>query len=171
MYGALTIVLATLVYTAWFSFGTNARYMNDTRVQAAHGMARYTGEPLRVSIIWGGAYSTFVRDKDNLVFRIHPEGRVGYVLERRPFEVLRITSLHYLRWLRHGKIEQYQNMYGRVREGNTDLVLVKDFEAHYPQKWFYSKLDPMYACLFVSPTIEFYAEPKTKQQLVPFTID
>ena len=164
-YVGLLVVAVTFAYTAGFSFSTNARYLDDTRVQAARWMDRYSGAPLRVAVIGAGAYSGFTRGNDDLQLNVYPESHAAHVQARRPFDVLEISSLHYLRWLRHDRPVRYRDMYGRVRDGDTDLVLVKRFEANFPQKWLYSWLDPMYECFFVSPTLEFYAPLDIKQQM------
>jgi hypothetical protein len=152
----MVLVLVTLAYTTWFCVETNARYGDDTREQAARWLRTYNGEPMHVAALGSGAYLGHFKGSDVVTFKVHPEGNAGR-LYNEDFDLIQISSLHYLRWLRHGRPDFYGTVYGRIRDNDANLRLVKRFEDDFPNKRFYGVLDPMFTCLFVSPTLEFYA--------------
>jgi len=89
----------------------------------------------------------------------HSEGGVlNYISDhdgKTAPDLIGITSLHYLRWYRHGHAA-FIEKYDRLRSGGSDYVLVKRFEADFLNKKLYSALDPMFENYFISPTLEFY---------------
>lgn len=113
---------------------------------------------MHVAAIGSGAYLGHFKGSDTVTFKVHPEGNAGR-LYNEGFDLIQISSLHYLRWQRHRRPDVYGTLYGRIRENEANLRLVKRFEDDFPNKRLYGMLDPMFTCLFVSPVLEFYASP------------
>ncbi|MFH0909234.1 MAG: glycosyltransferase family 39 protein [bacterium] len=151
-------MLVTLVYTLVFTFQTTGRFEDDTRMQAGRwldetcrpgtslltcGWERYMGMP-------GNERAVKVRRGDEKSF--WPE------LERRRFDVIEISSLHYDRHYRHDN-RTYAKKYDALRDPAGPFRLAAKFESSFINRDVYGRLDPMFRGYFVSPTLEFY-EPK-----------
>lgn len=73
-------------------------------------------------------------------------------------DILCLSSLVYLRDVRLGKkAGERMRLWNTIRRNPRKFRLVKAFDAPFLNRDFFASLDPMFACDFVSPTIEFYA--------------
>jgi 4-amino-4-deoxy-L-arabinose transferase-like glycosyltransferase len=154
---AAVVIASTLCYTLAFTYSTTARYAHDTRIQAAEWLR---GQAASFGEIWlagDTAYLATLPGTSNI--SSHTEGGVLKYLSinggNGAPDLLEITSLHYLRWYRHGN-EHYMNEYDQLRSGRSGYVLLKRFEADFLNKRLYIALDPMFEGYFISPTLEFY---------------
>jgi 4-amino-4-deoxy-L-arabinose transferase-like glycosyltransferase len=150
------LVAATLCYTLAFTYGTTARFGNDTRIQAAAWLRGNAASFREVWLVGDNHYLATLPDARNV--SSHREGDVLNYLDagaENPAELLEITSLHYLRWYRHGN-ESWMRKYDRLRSGSGGYERVKRFEADFLNKGLYTALDPMFEGYFLSPTLEFY---------------
>jgi hypothetical protein len=154
---AVVIVASTLGYTLAFTYGTTGRFANDTRVQASAWLRDNAASFRRIVLAGTVNYIATLPGATNL--SSHSEAGVLELISTRDArdapDLLEISSLHYLRWYRHGT-EVYMRNYDRLRSGQSDYVLLKRFEADFLNKKLYSALDPMFESYFISPTLEFY---------------
>jgi hypothetical protein len=84
------------------------------------------------------------------------EGVIGDLKSHSNFDLIEISSLHFLRWYRAGH-PRFMPIYSRVRSGEDEVTFVKRFEADFINRDLYMRLDPMFGGYFISPTLEFYA--------------
>jgi len=79
-------------------------------------------------------------------------------------DILCLSSMVFLRDLRLGKpVSERVWLWNFIRRNPRKFLRLRVFAAPFLNRGFYSALDPMYACDFVSPTIEFYA-PLTRRK-------
>ena len=72
-------------------------------------------------------------------------------------DILCLSSLVFLRDYRLGdKARDRQRLWNFIRRNPRKFRRLRVFDAPFINREFYAALDPMYACDFVSPTIEFY---------------
>lgn len=72
-------------------------------------------------------------------------------------DVLCLSSLVFLRDVRLGaKASERLRQWNVIRRNPRRFRRLKVIDAPFLNRWFYAALDPMYACDFVSPAIEFY---------------
>lgn len=150
--GALVLVVlaATLAYT----ISTTRRYKYDTRI-AADQWLKTNLRPGQVVHAFGWSPYEAVLEDRRIPEKVHEEGRIGQAVQVGTNDLVEVTALHYLRWERHGH-EGYVKAYDRVRKRPDLFELVAAFDSPYLGRGFYSRLDPMFSCYFVSPRIEFY---------------
>jgi 4-amino-4-deoxy-L-arabinose transferase-like glycosyltransferase len=73
-------------------------------------------------------------------------------------DVLCLSSLVFLRDVRLGeKAAERLRLWNSIRRNPRKFRRLKVFDSPFLNREFYAALDPMFACDFVSPTIEFYA--------------
>jgi hypothetical protein len=154
---AVVIVASTLGYTLAFTYGTTGRFANDTRVQASAWLRDNAASFRSIMLVGDGHYMATLPGAPTV--SSHSEAGVFELLSDRDGrdnpDLLQISSLHYLRWYRHGR-EVYMRHYDRLRSGRSDYVLLKRFETDFLNKKLYAALDPMFESYFISPTLEFY---------------
>lgn len=79
-------------------------------------------------------------------------------------DVLCLSSLVFLRDVRlGGKAAERLRLWNSLRRNPRKFRRLQVFDAPFLNREFYAALDPMFACDFVSPTIEFYA-PLTRRK-------
>jgi 4-amino-4-deoxy-L-arabinose transferase-like glycosyltransferase len=154
---AAVVVASTLCYTLAFTYSTTARFSNDTRIQAAAWLREQAAAFRTIWLAGDTAYMATLPGTPNIIS--HTEVNVLKYLSNNGGnggpDLLEITSLHYLRWFRHGNTH-YMDQYDRLRSGGSGYVLLRRFEADFLNKKLYRALDPMFEGYFVSPTLEFY---------------
>ncbi len=158
--GALALA-GTLVYTLIFTIETTERLRHDTRIEAGRWLDQTLEPGQRLFLSGLSSYFAFPTDH-RIRVRIGSEGFVGKPLSGRPFDLVEISSLLYLRHERHGN-EAHLYAYRAFRAGERGYHLVKRFDADFLNRDLYRRLDPMFASYFISPTLEFYAPDGAEQ--------
>ena len=148
-------MFATFVYTTLFTFQTTDRLRHDTRIEAARWLDQTLRPGERLLLCGYSPYLAVPTDKRILVTAAN-EYVIGKLAEHTDFDLFEITGMHYWRHERH-RHPAFLPAYQRLREGMTQLHLVKSFDADFLNRDLYRRLDPMFAGYFVSPTLEFYA--------------
>ncbi len=144
------LVLAVTLYTAAFTVSTTRRYGLDTRI-AADRWLKDNLRPGQVLHIFGWhPYCGWIPEQGDT----HPEIYLCHLGWTTTNDLLEVTSLDYLRNVRHGKAGVV-HMYGRLR-ANPAFELAAFFDVPFLNRDFYGKLDPMFRTYFVAPTLEFY---------------
>ena len=150
----VAVAIFVAVYTFAFTCSTTRRFANDTRMQATEWL-KDNYQPDQVLLLCGDMhYMATLPGFSNIVTR--KESFLGGVDRNDTIDLIELSSLHYLRWYRHGNAA-YMHVYDQFRAGRCKYELVKRFEADYLHKDFYRLLDPMFECYFISPTLEFYS--------------
>ena len=97
-----------------------------------------------------GRFQVTTRDLPSTVADME-RGRLG------ANDVLCLSSLVYLRDVRLGrKAEGRLRLWNTIRRNPRRFRRLKVFDSPFLNRRFYAGLDPMFACDFVSPTLEFY---------------
>jgi hypothetical protein len=79
-------------------------------------------------------------------------------------DILCLSSLVYLRYVRLGeKAAARLGLWNTIRRNPRRFRLLRAFTSPFLNMGFYSALDPMFSCDFVSPVIEFYT-PLTRRK-------
>jgi len=79
-------------------------------------------------------------------------------------DILCLSSLVFLRDVRLGKkAGERLRLWNLIRKNPRKIRRLRVFDASFLNREFYAALDPMFACNFVSPTIEFYT-PLTRRK-------
>jgi hypothetical protein len=82
-------------------------------------------------------------------------------------DILCLSSLVFLRDFRlKDKALERQRLWNSIRRNPRKFRRLQVFDAPFLNRKFYAALDPMFACDFVSPTIEFYT-PLTRRKPLP----
>ena len=151
---AAVFAMTVILYTFAFTVSTTRRFADDTRIQATEWL-KDNYQPDQVLLLCGDMhYMATLPGFTNIVTR--KEAYLGGVDRNDTIDLIELSSLHYLRWYRHGHAA-YMHVYDQFRAGRCKYELVKRFEADYLHKDFYCLLDPMFECYFISPTLEFYS--------------
>lgn len=151
---AAAVVLLVLAATLAFTISTTRRYKYDTRITADQWLKTHL-RPGQVVHAFGWSPYEAVLDDRSFPEKVHEEGRIGQAVQVGTNDLVEISSLHYLRWKRHGH-QGYVDAYDRVRNRPEKFELVAAFDSSYLGREFYGRLDPMFRCYFISPRIEFY---------------
>ena len=151
---AAAVVLLVLATTLAFTLSTTRRYKFDTRIEAGKWLQTHLRPEQTVQIFGWQPYEAFLATP-GFPEHGHPEGKLGEIFHLGTNELIEITSLHYLRWERHG-LKGYVEAYHRLRRHPERFECVATFDSPYLGREFYGRLDPMFRCYFVSPTLEFY---------------
>jgi hypothetical protein len=97
-----------------------------------------------------GRFSVETRDLGRTM-KEWQDGRIGRG------DILCLSSLVFLRDVRLGKkAGERLRWWGMIRKNPRKFRRLQVLDAPFLNRGFYAALDPMYACDFVSPTIEFY---------------
>ena len=104
------------------------------------------------AIGWG-RYTSFPEVPDRR-YRCHRETWLSVVDQVSTNDFIEVTSLHYLRWIRHGNRE-FMNAYEHLNNPHH-FERVATFDRSFLNRHFYGKLDPMFRSYFISPTIKIY---------------
>ena len=152
----IALLIATLGYTSVFSAQTAARYAHETRDEAGHWLDKKMNPGGSLLVCGWSRYAALPQSPDE--YKISggkDDAPVRKLPGDAPYDLIEITSLHADRHFRQGE-DGWINAYKRLRDPNGPFTRVAKFESHFINKRLYTKLDPMYAGYFVSPTLEFY---------------
>lgn len=149
---ALTLVVT--LYTVAFTLSTTRRYACETRVAADRWVTAHLQPGQTLHVFGWGRYSAIGRTGSSSM-RQHNENALRHVENIGTNDLIEVTSLHYLRWLRHGDRKRV-SIYEHVRDNPTEFIRVAYFDLPFLNRNFYGRLDPMFRSYFVSPTIEIY---------------
>jgi 4-amino-4-deoxy-L-arabinose transferase-like glycosyltransferase len=183
----LLAVLLVLGYTLAYDVSTVDRFRRDTRLEAANWAEKEIPEQSRIVLvepIFDRGFIVPEGDPGPMPFEV-PLPRImekSYMplLDRGRFQVatkdlvrtladvengrlgrgdiLCLSSLVFLRDFRlKDKALDRQRLWNFIRRNPRKFRRLRVFDAPFLNRDFYAALDPMYACDFVSPTIEFYA--------------
>ncbi len=185
-FAARSAAFLVLAYTLAYSASTVDRFRLDTRLEAARWARQAVGpgsrfilvEPIfdrnalvpadapapmsfpvplervmeksYMPLLDRGRFQVTTRDLPSTVSDME-RGRLG------PNDVLCLSSLVYLRDVRLGrKAEGRLRLWNTIRRNPRRFRRLKVFDSPFLNRRFYAALDPMFACDFVSPTLEFY---------------
>lgn len=151
---ALAATLVVTVYTTAFTLSTTRRYARETRVAADRWINDHLQPGHTLHYFGWGRYCAIGPASSGLV-QAHSEVALRNADAIATEDLIEVTSLHYLRWLRHGARNQIR-MYAHIRRNPADFEQVALFDAPFLNREFYGHLDPMFRSYFVSPTIEIY---------------
>lgn len=152
---ALVVALLAAGYTGMFTISTTRRFSCDTRVQADEWMRGNLGANQKVHVFGWRHYTGFLDAGRDFRMLSHKEAYLSTAESISPSDLIEITSLHYLRWYRHGD-KRYMAVYEAVRDPGGHFKCVATFDAPFLNRDFYGRLDPMFRSYFISPTIEIY---------------
>lgn len=191
---AWTLGLAILAYTLAYDLSTVDRFRHDTRLEAARWAAQELPAGSRIvlvdpifdrgyivpadspgpmpfavplaSIMEKAYMPLFDRGRFNVqardLNRVVSDWQNGWIGRG---DVLCLSSLVFLRDVRLGeKAAARLRLWNSIRRNPRRFRLLRSFTSPFLNMGFYSALDPMYACDFVSPVIEFYA-PLARRRL------
>ncbi len=191
---AWTLALAILAYTLAYDLSTVDRFRHDTRLEAARWASRELPAGSRIVLVDPifdrgyivpadspgpmpftvplasvmekaymplfdrGRFQVQARDL-NRVVSDWQDGKIGRG------DILCLSSLVFLRDVRLGeKAAARLRLWNTIRRNPRRFRLLRSFTSPFLNMGFYSSLDPMFACDFVSPVIEFYA-PLSRRKL------
>lgn len=145
-------------FTLWFTVLTTQRFAPDTRLLAAQWIDAQVpiGESLGMNTI--PELSPPVDPRRYPVVRYDRAIRAEWVdpIIYMP-RYLVVTSAIYNRALRDPRqYDFYLDSYHRLWAGDTPYALVARWDSPLPLADLYTRLDPMFAAYYVSPTIEVY---------------
>ena len=149
----LALVLGITAYTTAFTVSSTRRYTHDTRIAAEHWIAANLAPNETLNVFGWKHYFGLARD--NSRHRLLPEAAVVLVKHASTNELLEISSLHYLRHVRHDN-HPFNRQYFRLHNSPEAFELLARFDAPFLNRDLYGRLDPMFRCYFVAPTIEIY---------------
>lgn len=146
-------IVVAFVYTTAFTISTTRRFTDDTRIQADRWFRANRSPQQKVHIFGWSRYTGFLNNNRN--FHQHAEPGLLKAKGLATNDLIEITSLHSLRWKRHG-IHGYEALYAKVQSNPNVFTCVAKFDAPFLNRDFYGTLDPMFRSYFISPTIEIY---------------
>lgn len=183
---AWLLALAILAYTLAYDLSTVDRFRHDTRLEAARWAVQALPAKSRIVLvdpIFDRGYIVPANSPGPMPFAV-PLASImdkAYMplFDRGRFEVqardlqrtvsdwqsgkigrgdiLCLSSLVFLRDVRLGeKAAARLHLWNTIRHNPRRFRLLRVFTAPFLNMGFYSALDPMFACDFVSPVIEFY---------------
>ena len=183
---AWLLALAILAYTLAYDLSTVDRFRHDTRLEAARWAVQTLPAKSRIVLvdsIFDRGYIVPANSPGPMPFAV-PLASImdkAYMplFDRGRFEVqardlqrtvsdwqsgkigrgdiLCLSSLVFLRDVRLGeKAAARLHLWNTIRHNPRRFRLLRVFTAPFLNMGFYSALDPMFACDFVSPAIEFY---------------
>ncbi|NLB54590.1 MAG: phospholipid carrier-dependent glycosyltransferase [Lentisphaerae bacterium] len=158
---ARLFTLFVLGYTAIFTFSTTSRFPNDTRVTASKWIQKRIDEGWKIHCFGWRRYLCFTDMYPGQIYE-HHEKSLKHIYTMEADDLIQISSLHFLRWERHGN-EGFIHAYDTLRNNSADFELMARFDNSFLNKKFYTALDPMFACYFISPTLEFYRRRQPQQ--------
>ena len=149
----LALVLGVTVYTAAFTVSTTRRYAHDTRIAAEKWLAANLAPNETLGVYGWPHYFGIVHGESR--YRIQPEAALGKLTHIPANELIEISSLLYLR---HGRQNNriFKVIYKRLRNSPNVVERVAYFDAPFLNRDLYGRLDPMFRCYFVAPTIEIF---------------
>ena len=152
----LAAVLLVAAYTFAFTWSTARRYPHDTRVAAAQWLKTYMQQDQVLHVIGWKHYQGFPNDTAGTV-QEHVESALTHLHAHTvgTNDLIEVSSLSYLRWERH-HVKEYMRMYKRLGLHPEVFEPVAKFDSPFLNRDVYGKLDPMFRCYFVAPTLEFY---------------
>lgn len=148
------LLLAVAAYTLLFTLSTTRRYKHDTRVAAERWLESYLQKDHVLHVMGWTPYFAFPRNTPGMV-KSEDESRLFILHRRGTNDLIQVSSLLYLRHDRHGN-RKIQQPYRRLRQRPERYDLVARFDSPFLNRDGYGKLDPMFRCYFVAPTLEFY---------------
>ena len=149
----LVLVLAITGYTTAFTVSSTRRYAHDTRIAAERWIAANMAPNETLNVFGLNHYFGLARDISRC--RILPEDDIIQVKLASTNDLLEISSLHYLRHVRHDN-HPFIEQYFRLQNSPDSFELLARFDAPFLNRDLYGRLDPMFRCYFVAPTIEIY---------------
>jgi 4-amino-4-deoxy-L-arabinose transferase-like glycosyltransferase len=191
--GCWLLLLLALAYTLAYDVSTVDRFRRDTRLQAARWADRSLPRPGRIILvdpIFDRGYIVPAASPGPLPFAVPLTqvmekaymplfNRKNFTVEARDLnrtvkewqagrigrgDILCLSSLVFLRDVRLGeKAAERLRLWNTIRRNPRRFRRLQVFDAPFLNRDFYASLDPMYACDFVSPTIEFY-EPLNRRR-------
>lgn len=152
------VASAALCYTAAFGFSTAARFLDETRLQAAAWAEQRLAPGSRVALARVHEYTPALSPGGHHAERYDLGVNADWFEnEAEAPDYIFLTGLLYQRAYRDPLLYQnYHADYERLRRGQTPYGLVAQFEAGFLNKSFYVLLDPMFDSYYVSPTLEVY---------------
>ncbi len=190
---AWLLALAILAYTLAYDLTTVDRFRHDTRLEAARWAAQALPVKSRIVLvdpIFDRGYIVPTDSPGPMPFPVPlasiMEKAYMPLFDRGRFEVqardlnrvvsdwqngkigrgdiLCLSSLVYLRDVRLGeKAAARLRLWNTIRRNPRRFRLLRAFTSPFLNMGFYSALDPMFSCDFVSPVIEFYT-PLTRRK-------
>jgi hypothetical protein len=189
----LLALLLTMGYTLAYDISTVDRFRHDTRLEASRWVdeeIKTTSRIVLVEPIFDRGFIVPADDPGPMPFNVPlpsvMEKSYMPLIDRGRFQVLTrdlvrtvaevesgklgrgdvlcLSSLVFLRDYRlKGAGRERQLLWNFIRRNPRRFRRLRAFDAPFLHRGLYSALDPMYACDFVSPTIEFYA-PQTRRK-------
>ena len=187
------IAVLVLGYTLAYDVSTVDRFRRDTRIEAARWAEEELPAQSRIVLvdpIFDRGYIVPANSPGPMPFAVPlatvMEKSYMPLFDRTRFEVLTrdlnrtvsdlesgklgrgdvlcLSSLVFLRDVRLGeKARERLWLWNSIRKNPRKFRRLQVFDAPFLNRRFYAALDPMFACDFVSPTIEFYA-PLTRRK-------
>ncbi|MBN2346077.1 MAG: glycosyltransferase family 39 protein [Candidatus Aminicenantes bacterium] len=185
--------LLVLAYTLAYDVTTVDRFRRDTRLEAARWADAALPEGTRIVLvepIFDRGYIVPAGSPGPMPFAVPPERVMDKsympLFDRQRFQVptrdlvrtvadlqngrlgrgdiLCVSALVFLRDVRLGrKAAERLRLWNYIRRNPRKLSRLRVFDTPFLHRGLYAALDPMYACDFVSPAIEFYA-PRTRRK-------
>lgn len=146
-------IVVALAYTTAFTLSTTRRFADDTRNQADRWFRANLSPPQQVHLFGWHRYTGFLRNDRR--FHQHAESSLNHAAGLATNDLIEVTSLHYLRWKRHGN-KKGEALYAQLQTIPRAFTCVVKFDAPFLNRDFYGTLDPMFRSYFISPTIEIY---------------
>ncbi|MFH2107045.1 MAG: phospholipid carrier-dependent glycosyltransferase [Chrysiogenia bacterium] len=194
---AWLLAVPLFAYTLAYDISTVDRFRSDTRLEAAQWAERELPPKSRIilvdpifdrrfivpadspgpmpfsvslSTVMGKSYMPLFDGSNFEVLTKDLRGTV-FDLQRGKLgrgDILILSSLVFLRDVRLGeKAAERLRLWNSIRRNPRKFRRLRVFDAPFINREIYAALDPMFACDFVSPTIEFY-EPLARRR-PPFT--
>ncbi len=183
-----------LAYTLFYDLSTVDRFRRDTRLEAAHWANQAIPAGSRIILvdpIFDRGYIVPAGSPGPMPFPVPLEqvmekaymplfDRGRFTVEARDLnrtvkewqggrigrgDILCLSSLVFLRDVRLGKkAAERLRQWNMIRRNPRKFRRLKVLDAPFLNRGLYAALDPMYACDFVSPTIEFYEARSRRKQ-------
>jgi len=154
---ATLVIAGTAIYTSVFTYETDRRYRQDTRISAQHWLDK-TMKPGQRLLLCGYHYYQAFPTRPDVFTTTRQQNFIARLDRLNAFDLIEISSLFYDRYERDPtNIINYAYEHFRHMD---QFKLIKRFHATYINEDFYTHLDPMFEGYFISPTLEFYAPGK-----------
>ena len=150
---ARTAVVLGIAYTLALTVSQTQCYAKETRVESLHWAQRHLATNETLHIIGWSRYAG-TPEYANIQFRGHTEAYLSECDRMDTNNLIEVSSLNYLRWERHANTN-YLTVYAHIRDTNY-FERVARFDQPFLDRHLYGRLDPMFRCYFVSPTIVIY---------------
>ena len=150
---ARVAVAAGFAYTLALSVSQTFCFTRETRVEALQWARQHMATNETLHIIGWSRYAG-EPERPNIHIRGHTEAYISECDRMGTNNLVEVSSLNYLRWMRHANTN-YVNVYYHLKDTNY-FEQVAIFDRPFLDRHLYGRLDPMFRCYFISPTLIIY---------------